>query len=264
MVMTQPERGASPGSDDRAVPSSRRITRRSGMPGGRAMAGGLLVALAGVGTFVAWQRSTGTPGTSYAVAARTIRPGERVSADDLRLEPVDLPDGVAAAAFAGSDDLVGRVTLGPVAEGELLQRGQLSDRGHDQPAVEVSFAIDRDRALDGRLRSGDRVDVFVTDAGRTAAVSEGVQVVAVGGGDGSSFSGDRKVTITVSLAEPAARAPLIHALREGDVTLVRSTHRTDPPVTASGAPPDAHVPGPDAAGPDTFGSAAPTSDAGGG
>lgn len=251
--MADPERATPPGPVESAA-SRRQVARRGGLPGARAIAGGLLVALAGVGTFVAWQRSTGTAGTAYAVAARTIRPGERLTVDDVRLEPVDLPDGVAAAAFPDSGDLVDRVTLGPVAEGELLQRGQLSDRGDGQPAVEVSFAIDRDRAVDGRLRSGERVDVFVTHDGRTTAVSEGVRVVAVAGGDGSSFTGDRKVTVTVALADPGARIPLIHAVREGDVTLVRSTHLAHPQVVGPEPPPGASAEQPDAAGaPPTMG-----------
>ncbi|MFP3902041.1 MAG: SAF domain-containing protein [Acidimicrobiia bacterium] len=206
----------------------RQVARPAGVPGGRAIVGGLLVALAGVATFVAWQRSTGTPGTSYAVAARAIGPGERLTVDDVRLEPIDLPDGVAAAAFTGAAEIVDRVTLGPVGEGELLQRGQLSDPAEGAPSVEVSFAIDPDRAVDGRLSAGDLVDVFVTMDGRTEAVAEGVRVAAVAGGDGRSFGGDRRITVTLALADPARRAPLIHAVRQGEVTLVRSTHLAGP------------------------------------
>lgn len=230
----QIEVATAPEAPGRAAPPPRQVARPAGVPGGRAIAGGLLVALAGVATFVTWQSSTGTPGTSYAVAARAIGPGERLTDEDVRLEPIDLPDGIGAAAFTTTAEVVDRVTLGPVGAGELLQRGQLSDPAEGAPSVEVSFAIDPDRAVDGRLRAGDLVDVFVTMDGRTEAVAEGVRVAAVAGGDGPSFGGDRRITVTLALSDPARRGPLIHAVRQGEVTLVRSTDLTAP-LAAPGA-----------------------------
>ena len=201
------------------------------MPGGRA-----LIALAGVGTFLAWQGATGTPDHSYAVAAGPIRPGERITDDLVRFEPMDLPAEVAEASFSDAGMLVDRVALGPIGDGELLQRAQLSDQGDGQPSAEVSFALDRDRAVDGRLRSGDLVDVFATRDGRTDAVAEGLRIVAVGDDDGGSFSGSRQVTVTIALSDPAGRAALVHAVREGEVTLVRSTHRSVPAPVVPSAP----------------------------
>ncbi|MGH9229652.1 MAG: SAF domain-containing protein [Acidimicrobiales bacterium] len=202
----------------------RTIDRRMGLPGTRAIVGGLLVAVAGVCTFVAWEQASGTADGSYAVAARPIRPGEPLSAADVRFEPIDLPAGLSAAAFSDASGIAGRVALGPIGDGELVQHGQLSDPGPASPGAELSFSIARDRAVDGRLRSGDLVDVFVTDDGGTSAVAEGVQIVDAAAHDGGSFGGVGELTITVTIADPALREPLIQAVREGEVTLVRSTH----------------------------------------
>jgi SAF domain len=202
----------------------RTIDRRMGLPGARAIVGGLLVAIAGVCTFVAWQQAPGTADRSYAVAAGPIHPGESLTADDVRFEPIDLPAGLSGAAFTDARTIEGRVALGPIGDGELVQMGQVSDPAQSSPAAELSFSIARDRAVDGRLRSGDLVDVFVTDDGGTTAVAEGVQIVDAAAHDGGSFGGTGELTITVMIADPRLREPLIDAVRQGEVTLVRSTH----------------------------------------
>lgn len=238
---------APPSSADAVDPPRRPVVRRRNLPGGRALTGGFLVALAGVATLLAWQQATGTPDTAYAVAVRDIHPGETVAAEDVRTDRLTLSDPLAAAAFAEADAVVGRVALGPIGGGELFQRGQLSEPGGGEPVAEVSFALDRDRAVDGRLRSGDRIDVYVTQGGRTEQVARGLVVVAAGGGDGTSFAGDRRVTVTVAIPDPAVRVPLIHGVREGEVTLVRSTHVADAPPDGARSPdappPDAAPPG---------------------
>src|SRR5690606_8433520 len=160
------------GPEGPAPARRRRVERLRELPSSRAIVGGLLVAVAGAGTLLAWQEASGRPARSYVVAARAIVPGETLTADDVRLAAVDLPGGVAAAAFPDADGVVDRVALGPIGEGELIQAGQLSDPGAGPPTVEVALALERDRAVDGRLRSGDLVDVFATYDDRTEAVAE--------------------------------------------------------------------------------------------
>jgi len=223
MVMTRSATDGVGADTDAPVPRHR-VERLRGLPSSRALVGGLLVALAGVGTLVAWQQASGSPEHAYAVADRPIQPGETLTADDVRLAPIDLPAGVAAAAFPDAAGVADRVALGPIGEGELIQVGQLSDPGAAQAVAEVSLALDRDRAVDGRLRSGDLVDVFATYDERTEAVAERVRVVGVSDAGGASFTTGSQITVTLALADAARRAPVIHAARVGEVTLVRSTH----------------------------------------
>ncbi|MGH9214559.1 MAG: Flp pilus assembly protein CpaB [Acidimicrobiales bacterium] len=216
-------------SNDRPVDRDdgrRRVLGRAVVPSARATVGGLLLALAGVATFVAWQQASGAPDHSYVVARRPLAPGERPLAEDLRLAPIDLPASLAAVAFRDLDAVVGRVALGPIGEDELLQTGQLSDAGAVEPLAEVSFALPRDRALDGRLRSGDLVDVFVTYPDQTTAVAEQVRVLGVSDGR-AGFTDSGQVTVTLALGPAQHQVELIHAVRAGEVTLVRSTHAGD-------------------------------------
>lgn len=207
------------------------IPARSVLPSARALLGGLLITVAAIGTFAAWRQASGIPDTTYVMARQPLESGHRLNDEDLGVERVALPGALAEAAFTDVDDVVGRVTLGPVGEGELLQASQVSEAAQvPDPHVEVSFTLPRDRAVDGRLRSGDRIDVFVTRDDITGPVLERVQVIAITDGGGSSLVAGGDVTITVGLEDPARRADLIHAVRAGEVTLVRSTHNGATPA----------------------------------
>lgn len=221
-------------SDVRAVDGGdrRRLIARPALPSARAVVGGLLLAVAAVVTFTTWQGAAATPDTSYAVASRALHPGERLGATDVRLVPVELASRLTGQAFTRPDDVVGRIALGPIGEDELIQQGQLSEAASAVPLVEVSFALPRDRALDGQLRSGDRIDVFATYDDRTEEVVRGAQVVGLGGGEGPSLAPTDQVTVTVALEDVGRRAELVHAVRAGEVTLVRSTHSAATAETA--------------------------------
>ena len=144
MVMTRPGNGVeAPAPGGRRAPA--RSTGGSGLPGARAIVGGLLVAVAGVCTFVAWQQASGTADRSYAVAARPIHPGESLTADDVRFEPIELPAGLSAAAFTDASGIEGRVALGPIGDGELVQLGQVSDPGQAS-AGGGAVVLDRPRS----------------------------------------------------------------------------------------------------------------------
>lgn len=218
--MSGQTRGLSSGDPSRAAPR-RRVAERALLPSGRAVVGGLLLALSGLGTFTAWQQASGTPDTSYVVTRRAIAPGQRIAADDVRLVALDLSTTLAGSAYRSPDGVVGHVTLGPLGEGELLQAGQISPDSSTGPQVEMSFAVPTDRALDGSLLPGDRVDVFTTYDGQTQEVAAGLEVVRVTGGSG--LGGGEEQTITVALDQAEQRIHLVHAVRAGEVTLVRST-----------------------------------------
>ncbi|HET6772909.1 MAG TPA: SAF domain-containing protein [Acidimicrobiales bacterium] len=244
--MTRPSDGIT-ATGARDGPPRRVVTRVPGVPGGRAVVGGLLIALAGVGTFVSWQRASGTPDQSYAVADRALEPGEPVTSDAIRFVPIDLPADVAAAAFGSAAQLEGRVLVAPVGEGELLQRGALSDQAQAEPAAEVSIALARDLAVDGRLRAGDTVDVYATYDTGTELVASGVRVIS-GTESGGSFGDGRELTVTLALTDQSRRIPVINAARDGQVTLVRTTHVTRNSTSTGAGPPGEPPPaGPGAA-----------------
>src|SRR4051794_15370230 len=146
-----------PGDASAARPSpSRSISRRGTLPTGRAVVGGFLVAVAAFGIFVAYERATKGPTTQYVVARHDLPVGTRLTADDLTALPMQLPDVVARnAAFTGEAALVGATTVGPIRRGELVQAGDVVKKKGGTPTdLELSFEIDRAKALAGTLRPG--------------------------------------------------------------------------------------------------------------
>jgi Flp pilus assembly protein CpaB len=240
MVMTRPTDGAR-ATEAHEAPPRRVVQRTPGVPGSRAVVGGALIALAAVGTFVSWRQASSPSQHTYAVATHALQPGDPLTSDDIRYEHMDLPAGVAGRAFDTPADPEGRVLVAPVGEGELLQDGVVSDQGDPDPAAEVSLALARDLAVDGRLQPGDTVDVYATQDETTTLVAGGVRVIAVSDA-GGSFADGSELTVTVGLDASDEQAAVIHAARAGEVTLVRTTHvprSSSPSPSATSAPPTA-------------------------
>jgi len=232
MVMTRSTNGVTTDVAG-APPPPRVVARPPGLPGARALLGGVLITVAAVATFASWQHTSGAPGQAYAVATSGLDPGDPVTAEVVRFVAIDLPPGVARSAFADPADLEGRVTLAPIAAGELLQRGSLSDQRGGPAAAEVSLALDRALAVDGRLAPGDLVDVYGTIDGATEPVAAGLRIVTVSAG-GGSFDEGAQLTVTLAVPEASQRLALIGAARGGVVTLVRTTHADPSQATGSG------------------------------
>lgn len=207
----------------------RQIDRRRSLPGGRAVVGGLLMAVAAVGVFVAYTDATDRPTDPVVVAADDIRVGQVIEGDDLRVVEADLPDGMADHAFSAAEDVIGRVALGPIAAGELVQGGLVTDDVSSEALHEVAITLPRAQIAVGRLKQGERVDVFVTTDDSTRSVVRGSQVVQIGAAGDGSLTSDREIELVVAVPSGDDVAAVVHALRTGDVTVVRST-LADPAV----------------------------------
>jgi Flp pilus assembly protein CpaB len=185
--------------------------------------GGVLMAVAAVGVFAAYERASRAPTDPVVVAAHDLRVGEVVALDDLRTVEADLPSATAGSTFTSMGALAGRVVLGPVAEGEIIQAGSLTEQAAAPDIHEVAVTLPRGRIAVGRLKPGERIDVLVTYDDRTRSVVRGAEVVEIDAGDGGSLTSDREVSLVVAVPTGDTVAALVHALRTGDVTVVRST-----------------------------------------
>lgn len=181
------------------------------------------MAVAAVGVFVAYDRASQRPTDPVAVAAHALRVGEVLEPDDLRMVEVDLPATAAAGAFTSVEALTGRVTLGPIGDGEIVQAGSVTDQETGGGIHEVAVTLPRSQIAVGRLKQGERVDVFVTYDERTTSVVRGAEVVEIGADGDGSLTSDREITLVVAVPSGDAVAAVVHALRTGDVTVVRST-----------------------------------------
>jgi len=230
-----------PTSDDGPGPPARLRTVRHGGDhrplNPRTLAGGLLVAASAVGLFVAASPDDGEAGAPVVVAAADLRPGHRIEPGQVRVERAVLPDG--AGAFAAPEDVVGRIALGPVGAGEVVQPAAVSaERAPVESMREVALSLPREQVAVGRLRVGDRLDVYVTADDATSAVVHGVPVVQLSTGDDDVLGSGRDVRLVVAVASPDAVADLVHALRTGEVTVVRSTFANEVAATEPGATDD--------------------------
>ncbi len=205
-----------------APPTRPVVRRRRPLPGGRAVFGGFLVAVAVVGTVAAQQAASGPPTTRYVVAATPLPAGRTIKFDDLTTRAVDLPEPLARRAYGDPQLLLGRVLASTLAEGELVQGSALAQRGPVAGEREVSFTSDPARSLGQRIAPGDLVDVYATsgqgEGGRTSLVVRSVRVI-----DRQGREGGGSFIFTVALAAPDDVQALVAATAAGSLTVVRAT-----------------------------------------
>ncbi len=220
-----------------AVDAARLVRPRRGLPGGRAVVGGFLVAVAAVGTFGAWTASTAGPRTAYVVAARDLAPGEQLTAADLTLVPMELPAGPAGAAFTDPAVLEGATLLGPLARDELVQAGSVVRPLGGPDTVQTSFAIDAAAALNGNLKRGERIDLLVTyGSGESATVrrvATGALVVEVV--QGREVVGSSGSLVLVLAVDPGEVTDIAHAAAAGSLRVIRTTGAAAGGSTSSAA-----------------------------
>lgn len=253
-------------SASRAARPPRILGPRAALPGGRAIVGGLLVSAAAVGTFAVYASSTTGPTHHYVVARAAVRTGQPLRADDLRTVAVDLPDELAAQAFTSPADLDGAVALTAVGADEIVQRSAVrTPSAVGAPAStrpELSFALEREHALNGDLQRGERIDLVGTYGSGAEAyttfVARGVQVLDVDRGAQSTLGAAGRVTITVALADEAGVLEATHALEIAKVTVIRSIGAGDAPAGPDRFPAPGMPPGPASTSPSTAGRSAST------
>lgn len=213
------------------------IDRRRSLPGGRAVVGGLLMAVAALGVFVAYSHASARPTAPVVVASTRLLAGETITAEDVHLVEADLPTEVATGTFGAAEDVIGRIALGPIAEGEILQAGLVTDDVSGEARHEVALTLPRAQVAVGRLKQGEQVDLFVTAGNATELVVRSAEVVQLGSAGDGSITSDREVELVVAVPSGDAVTALVHALRTGDVTVVRSTFGADDPTTREAAGP---------------------------
>ena len=213
-----------PGAAAAGVP--RALPRRASLPTGRALVGGLLVALAMLGVLLTLAAGRSRPSDRFVVARTSLAVGSVLTAADVALQPMDLPPALGSRrAFRDPHRLVGAVVVAPVAAGELVQASAVADKAPSADR-EMAVRVARSDAVNGRIRAGDRVDVAATfgsgsDA-YTAFVVRDAEVIARDQPGGALGDRDHEV-LTLALASPADALAVAHAVAAGEVSVVRST-----------------------------------------
>jgi Flp pilus assembly protein CpaB len=230
------------------------ISPPRGLPIGRAVLGGLLVALAGLGSYIVAAGGSDTPTTRYGVAAHDLARGDTVHDDDLQLVALDLPADQARGTFPIVDALRGAVMRGPLQAGAILTASAVdqlapatvpaagsadgaptgADPGADGSAAavaptyrELAVSVPAARAVGGSLHVGDRVDVVATAGGTSYVLVQHAVVLATSAGRNGPLAGG-DVTVTLALADPAAALAVAHGASAAELTLLRSTRAVEP------------------------------------
>jgi hypothetical protein len=225
------------------------ISTSRGLPSGRAVLGGLLVALAALGTYLVATRDSGGAVTLYAVAAKTMPPGATLGAADVKLTALDLPPDQARGTFPVVGALLGATLRGPVQADALFtdavveraavstleadaaegaDSGGLGGTGVGPAYRELSVALPAANAVDGMLRPGDRVDVVATDGDASYVLVDRALVVASNGADSGGALGGGDVRVTLALIDAASALAVAHGAAATELTLLRSTRVTEP------------------------------------
>jgi hypothetical protein len=231
-VATVPRRSAADDGTDGTGQPGRAVRRRRGLPGSRAVVGGLLVAASAVGLFAAASSSGNTSQHSYVVARQELAAGTRLQATDLELAPMTLAAGVRARVFDNPQVLVGATLIAPLGAGELVQSSAVVARNGATGSRELTFTLERGRLSPG-VKQGERADLMATygtgNEAFTAVVVRSALLVTIERAR-SSTGEQGPATVTVAVDDPADALALAHAIEVGKVTVVRATGA--PPLPA--------------------------------
>lgn len=247
-MATEDQRGTTPRSDRRAGPPADRSADRAAdgeatrsarriispvraLPNGRAVLGGLLVAVAALGSYLVATGDRGGPTSRYVVATRDLPPGHTLSAGDVRLVSLDLPAEQAKGTFSSVAQLHGAVARGPLQAGAIVtastvERPPAADAGTSYR--ELSMTLAAERAVGGTLRPGDRVDVIATANGTSYVLVQRVMVLAAATGRNSSPLSSGDVTITLALPDATTALAVTHGAAAAELTLLRASRASAP------------------------------------
>lgn len=224
----------------RSVPPHRVLTRPRRLPGGRAVVGGLLVAVAALAAIVLATSGSGPRNVEVVVASRPIAPGDALGGDVLRVESMPVPDALVGHTYASPTGLEGTVSRSSLEPGELLQAGDVVEATAAQraaaPAREITVQLEADRVGGGALEAGDRVDLIATYGSGADAFSTVVLVDAAvldARTTADAIGSSRRVVVTLALRSRAETVAVAHAADVAQVRLVRTTTAVpdDDPVT---------------------------------
>lgn len=217
------------GAPKQAAPSAARtIDRRGGLPSARAIVGGFLIALAAVGTYLAYTTATAPPSTTYLVAAADLEYGRILQPGDVRAVAMDLPAEVAGRTFGGNEDLAGVRLVSPVSADELVQLSDVSGAiGAD--LYEVVVPVEAGRTLPQGYVAGEVVDILATYGSgaeqTTLVVVRRAIVLGDSAIDGGLTGGGR--ILRLGLDDPDQALAVTNAADAGTIGVVRATSTGD-------------------------------------
>ena len=209
------------------LPSGRKVGgRRRGLPNGRAVVGGLLVAVAAVLVFTVAMKGTDQGNTgSFVVAAHPLQAGSLLVPGDLATVRVSVPQSAASHMFRSASALNGRTLAVALVSGELFEPSMLVPAGQAQPLRPVTVGVDP-ATLTG-LYAGEPVDVLQTTGGDTSTsvtvVLRGATLFDVSKPGSNLLSGPTSATVTLGVISLDEVESVVAAAHAGALTIVAAS-----------------------------------------
>lgn len=229
MIGANTVRGRATDSAERpttATPTRRTITARRSLPSGRAVVGALLVTISALGLYAANRAAAAPPDTTWLVARRDIPSGHRITAADLGRARMQLIGETEAVSFSDPGDVIGHLSISPVAKDELLQRSDIAThRAATGTARRLTLDLTAAQALNGQIAPGDLVDIAATgtDPGSTQLIVRSALISSVDSGDGGGVGARGGIRVSLVVADTDAAQLVIDAAEHGKVTLIVAT-----------------------------------------
>jgi len=196
-------------------------------PNSRTLVGALMVSAAAIATYLAVHEAGVSPQQTIVVADRSVAIGERLDGSALTTISVNRGSAVTDHGFATIDSLNGSVALAPIEKGELVQRSAILTDGTLDSSRQFSFPVDRERALNGDLRTGERVDVLATygtgNDSTTTVLARDARVTRSTEAKTGSLGSTGKLIVTLALPSADQLLDAVHAAQVASLTIVRST-----------------------------------------
>lgn len=177
-------------------------------------------------SFLGAQRVLQAPpeGVPVWVVSTSIPAGETIGDGDLATERIDLPRPQLEKYVLAGTDVAGAVALRDLAPGELVPLSAVGSVPDPALSHRVTIPVEATHAVGGRLRPGDRIDVYGTfeterRARETVLVASDVLVhglVTAGGFVGEEAA----IGVTVAVSDTEAER-IVSAIRRAEIDLVQ-------------------------------------------
>lgn len=227
----RPLGGVRPNSEDVTSHSTAQPKNsRRALP--RVVVGASLITVSVVGLTYAFSATSRTVTTAVLVPSADIPPDQALVPSDFTSLKLALPKALAGSFIADPSELVGKVGLSMLKQGQPVEPQELSIAPPNADRV-LTLEVPSAQAVEGELIPGDRVDVLATygtgASATTITAGQSVLVLTSQALQGSFASGgSRTISITLAATSYTEAMAIAQAQIAAKVTLVRSTGSAKP------------------------------------
>ncbi len=221
------------GNEMRHLASSRSPKSSPNLSGGW-----VVMLLSGLIAAVLFLFATQQSGNKVAVVvlAKNVSAGQTLDATYFGRAEISAGDASLARLikFSEKDKFVNQVASGPLEAGDLLSKSFLRNAAAANSKRSMSIAVDRERANNGNLRAGDRIDI-IDPENPDGYVAKNIEIITVSESGGSSgLAGASQFVVVVGVDEDQA-LKVSQAIQNEKFDIIRTTGASSTPAATGSA-----------------------------